>query len=167
MESNADVILGNKQNFAIQIGYTKDPPKFKMCFWVNSKKIGTYTKGGELRFAIASFYSFWKHKETFFLPVLEKMTPQEIDKYLVRDMFELGDSDKPKDKAEYELRKSFGLFFGPQFSNDGSTITVLYQDHKVRFVYVLLRKKIFFEHHIDEDAFKQVFEELIKFEKSH
>lgn len=164
-ENKENTFLGDQKEFAIEIGRTKDINKYKLCFWINGIRIGSFSKGGELRFAIDAFKLFWQKRYEFNLPVLQKMTPKEIDKYLVRDMFELMDSEDQKDVEEYERRKRFDLFFGPQFSNDGSSITLLYQDSKIRFVYVLLRKQKFFEHFISENTFKAVFDELIEYAK--
>jgi hypothetical protein len=156
-------IFGDKTDFAIELGDTKTAGKYKLCFWVQGKKMGSFTRAGELSSSIKAYNTFKENKERFYLPVFDKMSPSQILKYLVTDLFTLGRSNKPEKKEDYERREKFFLFFGLQFANDGCSIKLLYKDKKVIFNYGPPKKTTANNYETTFDNFCKVFEEYIEY----
>jgi hypothetical protein len=136
MEVARDIVLfGNKDDFAIQLGLHVNPEKCKLCLRVQGKKMGSFTKGGELKYSVKAYEKFAQGQESYYDSVFDKLTPTEIRKYFVDEMFALGKSNKKEKVDEYEYRQRFLLFWGIQFSNDGSFMKMLYKDENVIVVY--------------------------------
>lgn len=157
-----DIILfGKKEEFAIQLGLHANVEKCKLCFFVQGKKMGSFTKGGELKYSVKAYDTFTANKEHYFLPAFEGMTATQIDKYLVIDLFSLGKSSKKEKVEEYERRKSLQLFFGSQFTNDGCEIILLYKNNKAIFIYKPPKKTTSDKYILDYEIFCKVFDEYI------
>jgi len=159
---DAILLFGDKEIFAIQLGSLDNPEKIKLCFWVQGKKLGSFTKGGELKYSIKSYESFSMNHIMYYHPDFDDMTPTGIKKYFVDEMFTLMNSNKKEKQEEYEKRGQFLLFFGNQFTNDGSFMKVLYKENKVIFIYEPPRKEA--KKYITSfSIFCKTFEEYIKF----
>jgi hypothetical protein len=152
----SDIILfGKKDDFAIQLGLNTNHEKIKLCFWVENRKMGSFTKGGELKYSIKAYKKFVENKENYYSPVFENMTPTQIRKYFIDEMFVLVKSNKKEKIEEYNKRKEFELFFGFQFTNDGCFIELLYKNNHVEFIYEPPRKLAHYK------TFCKVFDEYI------
>ena len=161
------ILIGDKEDFAIQLGLHANIEKCKLCFWVQGRKMGSFTKGGELKYSIKAYNQFIADKESYYLSVFDKMTPTQINHYLVNDLFSLGRSPKKEKMEEYEKRKKIHLFFGGQFTNDGCDIIVLYKDSKVIFVYRPPKKAISHTYNTSYGNFCKVFDEYIEYCNEH
>lgn len=157
------VLFGNKEEFAIQLGLHANVEKCKLCFFVQGRKMGSFTKGGELKYSIRAYNTFIANKERYFFSVFEKMTATEIVKYLVIDLFSLGKSTKKEKVEEYEKRKNLQLFFGSQFTNDGCEIILLYKNSEAIFIYNPPRKVVSYKYVIGYDILCRVFDEYISY----
>lgn len=157
------LVFGEKDNFAIQLGLHPKIEKCKLCFFVKGKKIGTFTKGGELKHSINSYLKFINNKENYFTQPFESMTPTQICKYLVDDLFILGRSSNREKIAEYERRKKMHLFWGSQFTNDGADIILLYKDSEVKFIFRPPKKVVSIEFKISYNYFCNVFNKYIEY----
>lgn len=77
---NDIIIFGYKNIFSIQLGLNANKEKCKLCFYVQGKKMGSFTKGGELKYSIKAYEVFTSKKEIYYEPGFEKMTPPQINK---------------------------------------------------------------------------------------
>ena len=82
--------------------------------------MGSFTKGGELKYSINAYKEFSSNKETYYDTAFDKLTPSKIRKYFADEMFVLMKSNKKDKQDEYGRRRKMELFFGLQFTNDGS-----------------------------------------------
>lgn len=126
-------MFGNPDEFAIELGFTKTRNKYKLRFWIGGAKIGTFTKSGELTYSVKAYHRFTNNKEFYYLPIFDNLTPTRIFFYFTDYTLLL--SEKDEDLEEAERRSEFFLFFGKQFTNDGSDLILLYKDLKVFFMY--------------------------------
>lgn len=156
-------IFGNKTDFAIELGDTKTAGRYKLCFWVQGKKMGSFTKAGELSSSIKAYTIFKNNKERFYFPEFDKMSPKQILKYLVADVLILANSDKKEKKDEYERRHALYLFLGLQFSNDGSSTRLLYKNKNVIFIYSPPKTVNADKYETTFENFCKVFEEYIEY----
>ena len=46
---NKTALIGNKTDFAIELGYTKNPKKFYLRFWIQGLPMGTFQKSSDLQ----------------------------------------------------------------------------------------------------------------------
>lgn len=157
------IVFGDKNNFVIQLGLHTNIEKCKLCFYVQGKKMGSFTKGGELNYSIKAYKIFTINKESYYDPIFEKMTPAQISKYLVDDLFALGRSSNFTQIEEYNKRKRLHLFFGSQFTNDGSEIILLYKEDEVKFIYSPPKKTTADEYIVDYEYFCKVFNKYIDY----
>lgn len=157
------ITFGEKNNFAIQLGLHPNIEKCRLCFFVTGIKMGSFTKGGELQYSLKAYQKFISSKEMYFVPTFEKMTPIQINKYLIDDLFLLGRSSKKEKIEEYEKRKKLHLFWGTQFTNDTTEIILLYKDSEVRFIYRPPKKATARECKVGYDYFCKVFDEYIEY----
>ena len=157
------ILFGNRESFGIELGFSKTPRKYKLCLWVQKKRIGSFTKSGELKYFIKAINIFIAHKDEFYLPVFETKTPSQIVQFLVNDLFALGKSNKKENHDEYELRLKFYLFLGFQFSNDGSSIILLYRNNIVQFIYNPPKKATAEDYAILFVDFSNVYNEFINY----
>jgi hypothetical protein len=156
-------IFGDKTDFAIELGDTKTAGKYKLCFWVQGKKMGSFTRAGELSSSIKAYNTFKENKERFYLSVFDKMSPTQIANYLVTDLFTLGRSKKTDKIEDYERRQKFYLFFGLQFANDGCDILPIYKDNNVIFIYSPPKTTNADSYETTFDNFCKVFDEYIEY----
>lgn len=164
MEKSAKIILfGHKETFAIQLGLNPDIEKLKLCFWVQGQKIGSFSKGGPLKYSIKAFKLFIDNKDSFYDSRFFSMSPTEIRKFFVDEMLALLKSSKKESQIEYEYREKFHLFFGPQFSNDGCFIKVLYNSKNVIIIYEPPKKLLAVIFELNENTFHSVFQEYINY----
>jgi hypothetical protein len=52
------LIFGNKSIFAIELGEPNTQGKSKLGFWIENKRLGNFTKSGELKYSIKAFQQF-------------------------------------------------------------------------------------------------------------
>lgn len=155
--------FGNKEIFGIQLGLHDNLEKCKLCFWVKGRKIGSFTKGGELKYSIKAYTKFKDSKEKYYKSIFEQMTPTDIRKYFIDDMFSLGKSNKPEKVKEYEMRANFTLFFGEQFTNDSSFTKFLYNKNEVIVIYEPPKKLIAVKYNIQYPQFASAFDEYVEY----
>lgn len=125
-------LFGQKEQFALELESMKTKHNYKLCFWVNGNRLGTFTRGGELLYAIEAYYLFTRHKEDFYLLEFSTMSPAQIDYYL-REIILLVGSTKKDKIEEYKKRAKLCLSLGNQFDADG--VHLLYHNDQVSFIY--------------------------------
>jgi hypothetical protein len=158
------LLFGKKENFAIEIGATKNVKKFKIRFWVEGKSIGSFTKSGELKHSISEYKKFVHNKESYYLSLFDHLTFARIHYYLTDISLLLSDNDE--DLAEFEIRKKFYRFFGDQFSND-SSIILLYKESIVIFLVTKNGSEKIEHYQVEYEKFDNVFREYIAYCELH
>ena len=103
------VLFGDKNNFAIELAYTKNPRKFKLGFWLENKRLGNFSKSGELKYSVREYWKFVNNKEFYYLHIFDGMSPKQIFDYLLD--WDLINSTKKEDIEEAERRQKFYVFF--------------------------------------------------------
>jgi len=156
-----NILFGQKESFAIELGMTKNPQKNKLRFWVKDFKIGSFTKADELDDSVRAYKKFTKNKESFYLQVFDHLTPTRILIYLTD--FTLLLSERDEDLKEMEKRQELSLSFGLQFHTDTSFFFLLYKNNEVKFLYKPAKKETAKEYSVHYNAFRDVFEEYIRY----
>lgn len=82
---------------------------------------------------------------------------------MVDDLFSLGRSSKKEKIEEYKKRKKLHLFWGAQFTNDGSDIILLYRKEEVKFIYKPAQKRTADKYEVSYEDFCKVFDDYIKY----
>lgn len=159
--------FGEKDAFAIQLEVPSSPDRCKLCFWVEGKKMGSFSKGGDLKYSIKAYNYFSGNKEQFYFSEFEHMDPTQITNYLLSSLFVFGQSQKKENQEEYERRRKMILFWGPQFTNDGCSIVTLYNDNEVFFIYTPPKKVESKKYIVDYGVFSSVFKKYISFCSDH
>ncbi|TFF36537.1 hypothetical protein [Mucilaginibacter psychrotolerans] len=155
------LLFGDKKSFAIELGFTKSTEIFKLGFWTNGRRLGSFTKGGELKYSIRTYQEFVYDKSFFYRSVFGDMSPSEIFDYLVMIFFRPAGKKLTKDDAEN--RKEFHLFFGDQFANQTGGFLLLYKDNKVIFIIKRPNDGPVDRFDIDFSVFISAFDEYIRF----
>ena len=126
------LLFGEKENFAIELGFTNKPKKYKLGFWIKGKRLGSFTKSGELKYFSRAYYEFINRKDTQYLQIFDNFSPKEIDFYLIGFFF----TNECKRMSEEELnkREKFHIFFGDQFANQTGNFHLLYHNNNVIFI---------------------------------
>jgi len=129
---NNTQLFGDKLFFAIELGAPTTQGKSKLGFWIENKRLGNFTKSGELKYSIKAFQQFINNKDFYYLTLLDNKTPVEIFEYFL--CFDLLNSRKKSDVEEVERRLKFYLFFGDQFANQTGGFILLYTSGMVIFI---------------------------------
>jgi hypothetical protein len=101
-------VFGQKEEFALELQSMKTKHSYKLCFWVNGNRLGTFTRGGDLWYAIEAYYLFTRHKEDFDLPEFSTMSPAQINYYLRETILLV--SSKKKDEKSIKKSQTWPLF---------------------------------------------------------
>jgi hypothetical protein len=155
------LLFGDKKNFAIELGFTKSTKIFKLGFWINSRRLGSFTKGGELKYSIREYQNFICNKDFFYRSVFDDMTPSEIFDYLLLIFFRPAGKKLIKDDAE--SRKKFHLIFGDQFTNQNGSFLLLYKDNEVIFIVKRPNDGPVDRYNVDFNVFTKVFNDYIRY----
>jgi hypothetical protein len=155
------ILFGNKEDFAIELGFTKTKWKFKLCFWISEKRLGNFSKAGELKYSIKAYRKFIDNKDFYYLPLFDELTPSQIFDYLVN--FDLIYSTKENDIKESDKRIKFYLFFGEQFANETGGFLLLYKKGSVVFVVKRPMDGPIETYEIDFTFFCSIFDQYIEY----
>ena len=155
------ILFGNEGGFAIELGLTKTKKKFKLRFWMDGKRLGNFTKAGELKYSIKEYQKFIDNKNFYYLPIFDDLTSSQIFDYLVN--FDFIYSTKKHDIEESEERTKFYLFFGDQFANETGGFLLLYKNGKVVFIVKRPMDGPVDNYEIDVTIFCSVFDQYIEY----
>jgi hypothetical protein len=157
-------IFGNKGNFAIEIGATKKPKMFKLCFWINNLRVGLFTKAGKLSESVKAYGRFTNEKQNYYLSLFDTMKVEEIPFYLLGiDKTTLKENITAKD---FGFRTNLYLniaYFGEQFFNSNGDVFFLYRSPNV--LLIICKKGVLdaIAQEVEFEYFKQVFEKYISY----
>lgn len=156
------ILFGSKGNFAIELGFSKNPQKFYLQFWLQNLQMGNFKKADTLEMSIDAYKKILQKKENMYLPIFDDMIKEDIYKTTLL-------WDENEDRDEYFARtKIFDEinifpFFGVQFMNQVSFHIVLYKDYILRFVWRNDFGKPINEASIKFTDFCAIFEEYKKY----
>ena len=162
---NEIVLFGNKENFAIELGLSKTPQRSYLCFWTMGKRLGTFTRSGELKYSIRAYLHFLANKDDFYNAIFDAFSPSEIDHFLIGYFFTEGRGGVSDEETEERMK--LGLIFGDQFANENGSFSILYKDKKVIFIINRPMKGPVYRCDIDFKTFCYVFEEYIAYANAH
>jgi hypothetical protein len=158
---NDTKLFGQKEIFAIEIGNTKTKMMFKLRFWVRNRKIGSFTKSGELSFSVQELNRFIDNKEHFYLDIFDSLDPAGIYDYITGIGLAL--KGKVRNNKVFEERKFFYLLFGMQFNTVSSGILLLYKQSEVIFLLPREGHFVIDQERIPFEDFLNVVQEYTKF----
>ncbi|RFZ94724.1 hypothetical protein D0C36_04075 [Mucilaginibacter conchicola] len=159
------ILFGDKEKFAIELGFAKKKSRYKLRFWTEGIAYGSFTKSSELGDSITQYQKFINEKEKYYRAVFDDFSPKEIMYFLV-DFFLLGDTDGITDE-EIEKRIELYIFFGEQFTNQTSSLLLLYKKPNVIFIIQRPNDGPVDRYNISFDTFCQVFEEYIVYAQNN
>jgi hypothetical protein len=152
-------LFGNKETFAIQIETGSKPDKNKLCYWVVGRKVGNFTKGGEIETIRTSYQKFQQQNEAFYLPELEPFRLEQLREFFAEGLFELVASASMESVKEYQRRRKYLLKWGIQV--DGFDVILLSKPNCVLFFYTPGQESKL--EIVPNDIFRSVFDEFFKF----
>src|SRR3954469_1492899 len=108
------ILFGNKEIFAIQIETGSKLDKNKLCYWVTGRKVGNFTKGGEIKTIRTSYQKFEQQNDEFYLPQLEPFRLEQLREFFFEGLFELAGSGSMESVEEFQRRQKVLLNWGIQ-----------------------------------------------------
>jgi len=126
------VLFGHEPEFAIRLGFTKTAKKFFLQLLVKGIEMGNFKKSDTLQRSLDAYQQILKKKENMCHPLLNKMSKDEIWKYI-------SDVDIGMDEVmtRFDMLNESGVFplFGRQFSNQQSRLILLFNSNILRFIW--------------------------------
>jgi|GEM_PF-2670665 len=154
------ILFGSKEIFAIQIETGSKPDKNKLCYWVAGRKVGNFTRGGDIKTIRASYQKFKKQNEEFYLPELEPFRLEQLREFFAEGLFELVASASAESIEEYQRRRKIILDWGIQV--DGFNVILLSKPNDVLFFYTPPNQGSKLEI-VPNDIIRSVFDEFLRF----
>jgi len=110
------IMFGGKDSFAIELGFSKNPKKFYLQFWLQNLQMGNFKKSDTLEYSIDAYKKILLKKDQMYLPVFDSMSKEEIHKATI--LWNDGE-DRKEYFARTEIFDNLNIFpsFGVQFMN--------------------------------------------------